>query len=97
VSEFAVVLAPGAENDIASAFHWYQERSPAAASAFRAEVFEAIDRLAETSMSWPVNDDGTRKRSLRRFPYSVWFEVQGNTVTVIAGAHHRRRPAYWRQ
>jgi plasmid stabilization system protein ParE len=43
VSEFAVVLAPGAENDIASAFHWYQERSPAAASAFRAEVFEAID------------------------------------------------------
>ena len=40
-------------------------------------------------MSWPVNDDGTRKRSLRRFPYSVWFEVQGNTVTVIAVAHHR--------
>jgi plasmid stabilization system protein ParE len=97
VSEFSVVLAPRAEDDIAEAFQWYQERNATAADAFRSEVFDAIDRLADTPLSWPADDDGNRKRMLRRFPYSVWFEVLESTVTVLAVAHHRRRPGYWRK
>jgi plasmid stabilization system protein ParE len=64
---------------------------------FRAEVFDAIDRLADTPLSWPADDEGNRRRVLRRFPYSVWFEVLESTVTVLAVAHHRRRPGYWRK
>jgi plasmid stabilization system protein ParE len=64
---------------IAEAFHWYQERNAMAADAFRAEVFDAIDHLADTPTSWPADDDGNRMRVLRRFPYSVWFEVLGST------------------
>ena len=97
MSEFAVVLAPRAENDIAEAFGWYQERNATAAAAFRAEVFETIDRLAEAPLSWPADDEGNRKRVVKRFPYTVWFEVLGSTVTVLAVAHHKRRPAYRRK
>jgi plasmid stabilization system protein ParE len=97
VSEFTVVLAPGAESDIAEAFNWYQERNATAADAFRAEVFETIDRLAEAPLSWPADAEGNRKRVVKRFPYTVWFEVLGSTVTVLAIAHHRRRPGYWRK
>ena len=95
MSGFTVVLAPEAESDIGEAFAWYRERNAMAADAFRAEVFEAIDRLAETALSWPADDEGNRKRVLRRFPYTVWFEVLESSVTVLAVAHHRRRPAYW--
>ena len=97
MSEFNVVLAPRAENDIAEAFGWYLERNATAADAFRAEVFETIDRLAEAPLSWPADDDGNRKRVVKRFPYSEWFEVLGSTVTVLAVAHHKRRPAYGRK
>jgi len=97
VSEFTVVLAAGAENDIAEAFTWYLERNATAADAFRAEVFETIDRLAEGPLSWPADDEGNRKRVVKRFPYTVWFEALGSTVTVLAVAHHKRRPAYWRK
>jgi plasmid stabilization system protein ParE len=97
VSEVTVVLAPGAENDIAEAFGWYQERNATAANAFRAEVFETIDHLVEAPLSWPSDDEGNRKRVVKRFPYTVWFEVVGSTVTVLAVAHHRRRPGYWQK
>lgn len=97
MSEFTVVLAPAAENDIAEAFGWYQERNATAADAFRAEVFETIDRLVEAPLSWPSDDEGNRTRVVKRFPYTVWFEVLGSTVTVLAIAHHRRRPGYWRR
>jgi plasmid stabilization system protein ParE len=96
VSAFSVVLAPAAESDIEEAFHWYQERDAAAANSFRAETLEAIDQLAADPRRWRVDANGNRRRLLKRFPYSVWFEVTANTVTVLAIAHHRRMPGYWR-
>jgi plasmid stabilization system protein ParE len=96
VSEFSVVLAPAAESDIEEAFHWYQGRDAAAADAFRAEALDAIDRLAADAMRWRVDANGNRRRLLKHFPYSVWFEVEADTVTILAVAHHRRLPGYWR-
>ncbi|MEP7010914.1 MAG: type II toxin-antitoxin system RelE/ParE family toxin [Acidobacteriota bacterium] len=97
MSEFFVELAPAAEDEIGDAYLWYHERNPLAANAFRSEVFDAIDRIAMAPMTWPADDEGDRKYSLRRFPYSVLYEVQGSTVTILAVAHHRRKPNYWRE
>lgn len=95
MSDFTVVLAPAAEQDVADAFLWYLERNAQVADGFRAEVFDAIDRIADTPLRRPADDDGNRKLMLKRFPYSVFYEVLGTTVTVLAVAHHRRRPNYW--
>ncbi len=39
---------------------------------------------------------GTRRRYLlRRFPYSVIYQMTADELRVIAIAHHRRRPGYW--
>jgi plasmid stabilization system protein ParE len=96
VTDFVVVLAPEAESDIAEAFAWYLARNVAAARDFRAEVFETVDRIAAAPLSRLADEEGNRHRVVRRFPYTVWYEVVGDTVTVLAGAHHRRRPGYWR-
>jgi toxin ParE1/3/4 len=96
VSDFTVVLAPAAEDDVRSAFIWYRKRNALAAQAYRAEVFDAIDRIAEAPLIPPPDDKGNRKRMLRRFPYSVYYDVSNSIVTILAVAHHRRKPAYWR-
>jgi len=97
VSDFSVVLAPQAENDIAEAFEWYRGRSATAADAFRIEALDAIDRLVDAPTRWRMDEDGMRRRVLRHFPYSLVFEVLGNTVTILAVAHNRRQPGYWRE
>jgi hypothetical protein len=33
---------------------------------------------------------------LKRFPFSLVFVAAGGAMVVLAVAHHRRRPAYWR-
>jgi len=39
---------------------------------------------------------GTRRRYLlRRFPYSIIYQVNTDELRVIAVAHQRRRPGYW--
>ncbi len=44
MSDFTVVLAPAAEQDVADAFLWYRQRNAHAADGFRTEVFDAMDR-----------------------------------------------------
>ena len=67
-----------------------------AADGFLIEVFDAIDQIGDAPLSWPVDEDGSRKYVLRRFPFSVVYDLAETTVTILALAHHRRRPDYWR-
>jgi plasmid stabilization system protein ParE len=94
---YEVSLLPFAEEEISDAFHWYKERSPFAADAFRAEIFAAIDSLAEDPTMWPADAEDVRYYILRRFPYTIHYEVAGTIVTVLAVAHQRRRPGYWQE
>lgn len=89
-------ISPAAEIDIASAFGWYAERNGLAAQAFRDPVFEAVDRIAQAPLARPADAKGNRFRVPRRFPCSVCYEVNDSIVTVLAVAHHRRMPGYWR-
>jgi plasmid stabilization system protein ParE len=95
VTRFGVEILPEAEAEIREAFLWYFERSPIAADAFRAETIRAIDRLSVDALMWPEDEDAIRRHMLRHFPYTVFYEVQGDTVTVLAVAHQRRKPGYW--
>jgi plasmid stabilization system protein ParE len=97
VTEYKVFVLPDAEAEIAAAFAWYLERNPQAADAFRTEVSDSIDSLSEAPTKWKVTEDGARRRVLRHFPYTVFFDVEGDTVFVLAVAHQRRGPGYWRK
>ena len=96
MSGFVVEILPAAEREFQEAFLWYFERSPLATDAFRSEVLDAIDALADDADVWPKNEDGISVRVLTRFPYTVYYDVVGNTATVLAIAHQRRKPGYWR-
>ena len=96
MSSREIVLLPDAEAELREAFLWYHERSPLAADAYRIEVFRAIDSLRTDASMWPADEHGIRYCMLRHFPYSLHFEIDGQTVTVLAVAHQRRRPGYWR-
>ena len=96
MTRFEVVVLPEAEAAIRGAFFWYFERSPIAADAFRAEALDAIDLLATDATICPKDEDGIHRDILRHFPYTVFYEVDNLTVTVLAVAHQRREPGYWR-
>jgi plasmid stabilization system protein ParE len=96
VTRFTVSVLPEAEADIREAFLWYRERSLLAADGFRSEVFEAIDDRAESGGVWPRDKDGVHRRVLKRFPYTIHYELAESVVTVLAVAHHSRLPALGR-
>ncbi len=95
MSRFEVAILPDAEAEFREAFLWYFERSPLAADAFRTEVFDKVDALANDADSWPLDENGLRYRVLTRFPYTLHYDLMGNVATVLAISHQRRAPGYW--
>lgn len=40
---------------------------------------------------------GARRLTVSGFPYDIVYRASNATLEVLAVAHHRRRPGYWRQ
>ena len=97
MTSYVVEVAAVAESDIQAAVLWYRERNPLTADAFRAEAFDAIERVGKSPLGKAADGMGDRRRVLHRFPYSVVYDVDGSTVRILAVTHHRRQPNYWRK
>jgi plasmid stabilization system protein ParE len=92
-----VELHPEALTETEAALSWYAERSPHAAAAFLSEIDHAISSILEAPRRWPVLEGECRRIALVRFPYFIVYREKGNNlIQVLAVAHGRRRPGYWR-
>lgn len=90
-----VRLSDDAIAEARAAFAWYRERNPQAADAFLRELDHATESIGHSPDAWPPYLGGTRRRLLRRFPFSLVYRMRGDQAEVIAVAHQRRRPGYW--
>ncbi len=92
-----VDIHPEAVAEPQAAYRRYRERNEIAAAAFLAELDRAIELLSEGPMRWPTHLHGTRRFLLRRFPFAVVYREAGHTIQVVAVAHRRRKPGYWKE
>jgi toxin ParE1/3/4 len=76
---------------------WYRERNADASVAFISAIADALESIAETPRRWPEYLHGTRRFILQRFPFSVIYFDEPDVVNIVAVAHHKRRPGYWRR
>ena len=78
------------------AAQWYDERNPAVANAFLKELDDAVIAMAASPSTWPAHIHGTRRLLLKQFPFTVIYRDSTESIVVIAVAHQRREPGYWR-
>jgi plasmid stabilization system protein ParE len=87
---------PEARIDFREAIIWYRNRSTSVATEFRVEVAENMRRIAAAPHRWPKYLHGTRRFVLDRFPFSIVYLDDPDVVIIIAVAHNKRRPGYWK-
>ena len=87
-----------ARREFREAALWYETRGAGLGAEFVAEMGACLARVADKPARFPEmrGVPGVRRALLRRFPYAVVFLVHDDVVTVLAVAHGRRRPLYWR-
>jgi plasmid stabilization system protein ParE len=98
---FGFDFHPEARAEFVANVDWYDEREAGVGARFEAAVREAIDAAVDSPESWATWPDWNREpvvrsRRVTGFPYRVAYFVDGDALVVVAIAHAKRRPGYWR-
>lgn len=88
---------PEATIELAESADWYAERSSRAARNFLVAVDIAVASIADDPERFFRIDDRHQSCSVIKFPFQIVYRCNsGDQITVIAIAHAKRRPGYWR-
>lgn len=86
-----------AESELSAAMEAGEERGSGLGEELLEEVERAVALLCELPDIGQPLDDRRRRIPLRRFPFGIIYRVQGDTLRILALAHRRQRPGYWRK
>jgi plasmid stabilization system protein ParE len=92
----AIEYLTGARDDFDESFDWYRARSVGAAIGFAAAVEEAMDKIIADPGRFPSTHGGCHYCTLKRYPFRLVFRDETDRLVVVAVAHAKRRPGYWR-
>jgi hypothetical protein len=97
-----LIILDEAEEELIEAEKWYENQRVGLGQEFRNAIDEGMERLLKAPLAAsPIFNIpafiGARRIFVKRFPYSIVFIEHGEDLWVVAFAHHRRKPGYWRE
>jgi len=95
-STVRIDFCPEATRELEASADWYAEQSSAAAHGFAIAVDTALRKIEENPERFLKVDRRHHACSLERYPFQIVFRHDGSTIYVVAIAHAKRRPGYWR-
>lgn len=85
-----------ASRELDEAAIYYSLRSTKLAQQFLEAVEAANDEVSKHPLRRPLFDGRSRRLHVAGFPYSVIYRVRSNEIFIVAYAHAKRRPGYWK-
>jgi len=89
-------LSP-AEEEMIEAALFYERRSAHLGIDFLDDIDRVVGLIREHPHIGAVIDESFRRVLLHRFPFNLVYTVEADSILIIAVAHQRRRPGYWRE
>jgi toxin ParE1/3/4 len=87
---------PQAWHEFESADDWYRQRSAEASVRFLSAVYDGLESIARWPRRWPEYHYSTRRFIFYRFPFSLVYRDEPTGISIVALAHHKRKPGYWK-
>jgi len=92
-----VSFHPEAVRELRAAFLWYYDRNPIVAQSFQVETEDAIELVLEDPRRWQKWGTTERKYVYPHFPFNLIYRENSGDVEVLAIAHQKRKPGYWKK
>lgn len=97
-----LVLLLEAEAEATEAAMWYEKQRTGLGREFLDDLETTFQNLVANAAGLPFlessesTDPLFQRASLKRFPYLVVFTIREEDIVVVAIAHARRKPGYWK-
>jgi len=87
---------PAAADEVVRANSWYKDIDPNVAQKFKLELDRAERLVIRSPATWASYFHGTNGFRFRGFPFVMAYIAREESIFVVALAHSRRRPGYWK-
>ena len=94
-------LLDDAREEMRQSARWYEEKRSGLGDEFLDEVHAAFEEIEVhpkrfKKVEMEDSDREIRRFIVKRFPFLVVYEVRAEEVLIVAVAHGKRKPHYWR-
>jgi hypothetical protein len=84
-----------ARRELTEAVNYHNAHRARLGDEFRDDVWATLGRIKKLPESWHALSDSIRCPT-NRFPYGIIYTVASRDILIIAVAHNRQAPEYWR-
>lgn len=93
-----VVLHSQAIEELDSAISYYEIQKAGLGLEFLSEMEQAISRIQQhPNLGTAYKISGLRRYVIQRFPFLIFYAERETFIWIVAIAHSKRRPDYWRR
>ena len=93
---YTVYFHPDAESEMNEAAEFLDQEYPGLGTVFLTAVERAVDQIRSGPEAAQLIRGYVRRKLVVKFPYSVVYSVRDTQIRILAVAHQKRRPYYWR-
>jgi plasmid stabilization system protein ParE len=90
-------ITAAAEQELDEAVEWFRQQQDGLQQRFLDEFQSTIARIQAQPEIYQELKPDIRRALMRRFPYSVIYEISEDTLLILAIGHQHRRPYYWQK
>ena len=87
-----------AEEELNYSAQYYNNQAPGLGFDFLEEIEKALQEIEQTPERWSNYKKNIRKFNTKRFPFSLYYKFEKNVdkIVILAVAHQKRKPDYWK-
>jgi len=94
---YKLQLLSCAEDEISTSVLWYEKQMNGLGSRFILSIDATIQSIQRNPLLYPKVYKNFRRALIQRFPYGVYYFVEGDTIVVIAIFNEKRKPMRWKK
>ena len=80
------------EEDAIAGYRWYEEKAKGLGDEFLLVFYDGIEQVLEYPLAYARGFDDFRRYLLRRYPYAIYYQIEGNQVIIFGLFHCARDP-----
>ncbi len=94
---YRISVHPQALEETENAIEWYQRRSEIASDNFKSAIKKAFEDISKSPFIYTVTYLDIHVYHLKKFPYSIFYLVENQSIIVLAIFHNSRNPNEWKK
>ena len=92
-----ILFRPAAARALAADVRYYDEQYAGRGQRFAEAVDRTLGLVSEWPLAFPIlYEPDIRSAKVAKFPYRIVYVIVASNIDVVAVAHAKRRPGYWR-